>query len=539
MRDSDLHGAVGVDAAGSHPVADGHADRDRLACDSRGIQTGLALAHLAVERHAVARTDEHDVALRCVLCRDDRNASVRPDKVYGLRTQVDGIHDLSARAVYGAVLEVFADAVEQHNADRLVERADRPCADSRDSHEEVLVKHLTASDVFDRGQQNMTAEQQIRRNEQNELDGHVRDGETCGKQACADKHFRERMTLFFVLLLLLGCDDLDLALDIRADLADLRQQRIRVFALDAQLPGFIDEYTVVDTVELADLVLHFRRTVCAAEIFERVDTLAVFAVVSGRRCDDLRLALDARADLSDLRQQCIRIFAGHAQLLGLKDKHAVLNAVQFADALLHLRRAVCTADILKRVNALDAVAPCGVLVMMVVMLVVVTAAAVVVIVVVVMMVVVLVVVTAAAVVIIVVMVMLVVVTAAAVIVIIVVMVMMMLVLMLVIAAAVVVIVVVVMMLVLMVVTAAAVVIIVVMVMMMLVLVTAAAVVVIFVMVVMMLVLMIVTAAAVVVIVMMVMMMLVLVRFFYFLCVRSGFFLLLFCHCCRLLIRNNI
>ena len=290
------------------------------------------------------------------------------------------------------------------------------------------------------------------------------------------------MTLFCVLLLLLGCDDLDLALDIRADLADLRQQRIRVFALDAQLPGFIDEYTVVDTVELADLVLHFRRAVCAAEIFERVNTLAVFAVVSGRRCDDLRLALDARADLSDLRQQCIRIFAGHAQLLGLKDKHAVLNAVQFADALLHLRRAVCTADILKRINALDAVAPCGVLVMVMMMLVVVTAAAVVVIIVVVVMMLVLMVVAAAAVVIIIV-------------------------------------VMVVMMLVLVVVTAAAVVIIIV------------------VMVMMMLVLMVVTAAAVVVIVMV--MMFVLVRFFYFLCVRSGFFLLLFCHCCRLLIRNNI
>ena len=391
----------------------------------------------------------------------------------------------------------------------------------------------------------MTAEQQIRRNEQNELDGHIRNGETGDKQACADKHFRERMTLFFVLLLLLGCDDLDLALDIRADLADLRQQRIRVFALDAQLPSFIDEYTVVDTVELADLVLHFRRAVCAAEIFERVDTLAVFAVVSGRRCDDLRLALDARADLSDLRQQCIRIFAGHTQLLGLKDKHAVLNAVQFADALLHLRRAVCTADILKRVNALDAVAPCGVLVMMVVMfvLMVVTAAAVIVIIVVVMMMLVLVVVTAAAVIVIIVVVMmmlvLMVVTAAAVVIIVVVV---MLVLMVVTAAAVVVIVVMmVMMLVLMVVAAAAVVIIiVVMVVMMLVLVvvTAAAVVIIIVvMVMMMLVLMVVTAAAVVVIVMV--MMFVLVRFFYFLCVRSGFFLLLFCHCCRLLIRNNI
>ena len=145
---------------------------------------------------------------------------------------------------------------------------------------------------------------------------------------------------------------------------------------------------------------------CAAEIFERVDTLAVFAVVSGSRCDDLRLALDARADLADLRQQCIRIFAGHTQLLGFKDKHAVLNAVQFADALLHLRRAVCTADILKRINALDAVTPCCVLVMMVVvMLVVVTAAAVIVIIVVVVMMLVLMIVTAAAVVIIVMMVM--------------------------------------------------------------------------------------------------------------------------------------
>ena len=272
-------------------------------------------------------------------------------------------------------------------------------------------------------------------------------------------------------------------------------------------------------------MLHFRRAVCAAEIFERVDTLAVFAVVSGRRCDDLRLALDARADLSDLRQQCIRIFAGHAQLLGLKDKHAVLNAVQFADALLHLRRAVCTADILKRVNALDAVAPCGVLVMMVVMLVVVTAAAVVVIVVMVVMMLVLMVVTAAAVIVILVVVVmmfvLVVVTAAAV-VIIVVMVMMMLVLVVVTAAAVIVIIVVVMM----------------MFVLMLVVVTAAAVVVIVVVVMMMFVLVLVTAAAVIV-VMVMMMMLVVVRFFYFLCVRSGFFLLLFCHCCRLLIRNNI
>ena len=404
----------------------------------------------------------------------------------------------------------------------------------------------------------MAAEQQIRRDHQNDFDRRHRNDQTRDKERRADQHFRERVTAFLVLLLLLGGDDLDLALDIRADFADFREQSVRVFALDAQLPGFIDEYTVVDTVELADLVLHFRRAVCAAEVFERVDTLAVFAVVSGRGSNDLRLALDARANLADFREQGIRVFAGHAQLLGFKDKHAVLNAVQFADALLHLRRAVCTADILKRVNALDAVAPCGVLVMMVVMLVVVvvTAAAVVVIVVMVVVMLVLVVVTAAAVVVIVVMVvmMLVLVAAAAVVII----VMVVVVFVLVAAAAVVIIVVVVMMLVLVVVTAAAIVIIVVMVVVPVLMVVTAATVVIIVVVVMMLVLVlvVVTAAAVVIIVMVmvvvlvvvtaaavvviiVVMVVMLVRFFYFLCVRSGFFLLLFCHCCRLLIRNNI
>ena len=467
----------------------------------------------------------------------------------------------SARAVYGAILEVFADAVEQHDADRLVERADRPCADGRDSHEEVLVKHLTAADVFDRGQQDMAAEQQIRRDHQNDFDRRHRNDQTRDKERRADQHFRERVTAFLILLLLLGGDDLDLALDIRADFADFREQSVRVFSLDAQLFGFVDEHAVVDAVELADLVLHLGGAVGAAEVFERVDTLAVFAVVSGRRCDDLRLALDARADLADFREQGIRVFAGHAQLLGFKDKHAVLHAVQLTDALLHFRRAVGAADVLEGVHALDTVRTGGVLVMMVMMfvvvvvaaaavviivvmmmvmlvLVVVAAAAVVIIVVVVVMVVVLVlvVVAAATVVVIVVMMMLVLVAAAAVIVIIVVVVMMF-VLVVVTAAAVVVIVMVVVMLVLVVVAAAAVVVIVVVVVMLvLMVVTAAAVVVIVMVVVMVFVLVVVAAAAVVIIVVMVV---VFVRFFYFLCVRSGFFLLLFCHCCRLLIRNNI
>ena len=121
VGDADLYRAVRVDAAGNDRVAGRNADRNRLAGDSRGIQTGLALGNLAVKRYAVARTDENEVADFGLLRREDFNAAVRLYEVYGFGTQVDGVHDLLAGAVYGAVLEVFADAVEQHDADCLIE----------------------------------------------------------------------------------------------------------------------------------------------------------------------------------------------------------------------------------------------------------------------------------------------------------------------------------------------------------------------------------------------------------------------------------
>ena len=115
-------------------------------------------------------------------------------------------------------------------------------------------------------------------------------------------------------------------------------------------------------------MLHFRGTVCAAEVFERVNALTVLAVVLGLGCDDLGFTLNAGADFADFRQERIRIFAGYAQLLGLKYENAVLHALEFADALLHFCRAVCAADILQRVHALDAVRAGGVLVMVMLVL---------------------------------------------------------------------------------------------------------------------------------------------------------------------------
>ena len=114
-------------------------------------------------------------------------------------------------------------------------------------------------------------------------------------------------------------------------------------------------------------MLHFRGTVCAAEVFERVNALTVLAVVLGLGCDDLGFTLNAGADFADFRQERIRIFAGYAQLLGLKYENAVLHALEFADALLHFCRAVCAADILQRVHALDAVRACRMFVVVLVL----------------------------------------------------------------------------------------------------------------------------------------------------------------------------
>ena len=69
-------------------------------------------------------------------------------------------------------------------------------------------------------------------------------------------------------------------------------------------------------------------------------------------CDDLGRTFDGSADLADARQQRVRVVAGHAQLARLKHQRAVMHAVQTANLVLHFGRAVRTAEVLQRINAL-------------------------------------------------------------------------------------------------------------------------------------------------------------------------------------------
>ena len=193
MGDAQLDRTVRIDTAGDRAVASRDAHRHRLAGHGRGVQAALALHDLSVQRYAVARADQHDIAHRSVLRRDWADTAVRLDEVDRFRTQVDRGHDLPPRALDRTVLKVFAHAVKQHNADRLVERADRPRADRGKRHEEIFVKHAAPADIADRGQQHAPAEQQVRC-EHDEYFWHAAERQLTGEeQPRADQDTGKRM----------------------------------------------------------------------------------------------------------------------------------------------------------------------------------------------------------------------------------------------------------------------------------------------------------------------------------------------------------
>ena len=161
MGDAQLEHAICVHAAGQGVVAGCDTHRHGLARDRGGIQTADALDHHAVKRHAVARADQYNVIYLRVGSGDGLGVAVRQNTVDRFRPQIDCLHDLAARTLDRAVLKIFANAVEQHNADRFVRCADRPCADGRQRHQKVFVEYTALADIAYGGQQHAPAEQQI------------------------------------------------------------------------------------------------------------------------------------------------------------------------------------------------------------------------------------------------------------------------------------------------------------------------------------------------------------------------------------------
>lgn len=154
--DLDADGAGHIDAAGVYGVADGCEDRLRFTGDGGGVDLGLAFGNDAVKRDAVAGADEKDITDFGFFGRDGLGAACG-HTLDDFRAQVDGVHDLVAAAVGSEVLEIFTDAVEEHDADSFRVFVDCKGADGRNGHEEGLVEEFPMGDVFEGGVDNGAA----------------------------------------------------------------------------------------------------------------------------------------------------------------------------------------------------------------------------------------------------------------------------------------------------------------------------------------------------------------------------------------------
>ena len=97
------------------------------------VDPALALYDNAVKRNAVTGTDLYDIADNSGTGRNLADSTVFVKK-NGLRTKINGFHDLTAALFNRAVFECFTDPVEEHNSDRLPKLADTESADGRDAH---------------------------------------------------------------------------------------------------------------------------------------------------------------------------------------------------------------------------------------------------------------------------------------------------------------------------------------------------------------------------------------------------------------------
>ncbi len=156
--------AGGVDAAGGDVVTGGDPHRHRLAGDGGGVDAALAGQHGAVQRDAVAGTNQQGIAGGGIGGGDGFGA-VGSDTFHGLRPQVYRSHNLTAAAFHGTMLEIFTDSVEQHHAHGFGELVDAECADGGDGHEQILVKHPAPNQTLGGGFQNAEAQNQVGQDE--------------------------------------------------------------------------------------------------------------------------------------------------------------------------------------------------------------------------------------------------------------------------------------------------------------------------------------------------------------------------------------
>ena len=161
---ADFQHAARVDAAGNNFVAISTLHRYGFTRYGGSIYQAFAFDNHAVQRDAVAHAHQQNVAHMRVLSGNNLHF-LAYQQVDNLRTHINGVHNLAAAFFYSTLLEIFAHAVEEHYAYSLFPRLDSERAQRSDSHQKVFVKNIALGDIFQRGQHDAPAQQNIRENQ--------------------------------------------------------------------------------------------------------------------------------------------------------------------------------------------------------------------------------------------------------------------------------------------------------------------------------------------------------------------------------------
>ena len=161
--DLDLTG--GIDTAGTDIISYSHLYRYWLTSNGRSIKTGFTFNHHTIQRHTVAGTYQNDIAYHSFL-RINNTDIIAYHQIDYFRTKIYSFHNLCTALLCSHIFKIFSDPVKEHNAYSFRELSDSKSTQRSNRHQEVLIEHLTLSDISGCCQKNFTSKNQIGNNKQ-------------------------------------------------------------------------------------------------------------------------------------------------------------------------------------------------------------------------------------------------------------------------------------------------------------------------------------------------------------------------------------
>ena len=313
VRDFELKCARTVDAAGYDRGVGGNRHRGSAARDGGGVQTALTGADDTVQRDAVARTNEQQIADLRFSSRNGVNDTLIVDAVNDFRAHINGRQDVAAMLCDRALFEPHAQTVDQHDQSGFDISAHGDDAQRRERQQYVGVKHAAIFDRAQCGQQDVSAQNDIGQaenkhgNQRNLRQEELREctqnqkGDTGNQTA----HLAGLVEFLAVARRVRQRYQLNAGIDRHADASNLVETRVRVIGQEAQLLGGIHDDSVGNTGQLAQLVLNTCGSVRAAQIFEQIDAVIVLVcALAGRFYLGTVAGRDGFGLLGDLQRLC-------------------------------------------------------------------------------------------------------------------------------------------------------------------------------------------------------------------------------------------